>query len=125
MDAWQKGRQERLNGRRLTFLPDSDVLLKKASDHAGQAYLLTINPFFLTDTAHGSEYVDPVGQVSRWKCEKSRAEYRWQTGSEMPPCGAVYLDYSPFGAWWPERGFLVVGIPKGTIKILRQMTDEN
>lgn len=86
----------------LAPLPAADALARAPK---GQPFAFVLDPKWLTDPVFQAEWFDPVGHTLDHACgDKPRA---------MEPCGRYLLDYTPFGAWLPDRETEVIAVWDG------------
>lgn len=107
----------------LIYLPAAEVLVESTEAQRGRAYELQIDPAWLGEEQFQADWLDPVGQVLDHACDERRRDGE--------PCGAYYLDYSAFGAWWPRGALRVVALADGiqevdgrTLPVLRVVVRE-
>lgn len=105
VDRWQAGRKEHAPDTGIPDISPAAELLTAPKIEQGRAYLFWISPFSLSDAEHGGTFMDPIGQLHARDCE---------TRGSGGTCGRYWLDYSAFGAWWPDRLTQVVVLADGT-----------
>lgn len=106
-DRFTAGRSAHAGGGIIRDLPPSHEMLANLKDWKDHPFQMDLDPGFLSVEVFSPDWLDPVGQVWRLSCEDRRVR-------DDDPCGAYYLDYGAFGAWWPDNDTDVLVLLDGT-----------
>ncbi|MDP7110428.1 MAG: hypothetical protein QGH45_00620 [Myxococcota bacterium] len=106
-DRFTGGRALHEGGGIIRDLPPAESLLAGLAGSQGWPFQLDLDPEYLSGEVFDPAWLDPVGQVWERTCDDRRVR-------DGDPCGAYYLDYSAFGAWWPDKNTDVLAILDGT-----------
>ncbi len=106
-DRFTAGRSAHAGGGIIRDLPPAPDLLTNSRAWKDHPFQMDLDPERLSGEVFSADWLDPVGQVWRRSCEDRRVR-------EGDPCGAYYLDYTAFGAWWPDNDIDILVLLDGT-----------
>lgn len=105
------GRPEHERKSALVGVPPSQDLVQ--IDPRDQPYDLVFEAEDLSEEVFVADWLDPVRQVLRAECGPTYD----RIDAKPEACGTYVLDYSAFGAWWPDREQRVVALYSERVEV--------